>query len=81
MHTSKMERLVYDTLLRHPGQYLTTVEVARIIGVDKWSISPRFQPLLRKGLVELGKKVGANSSGKARTLQAWRAIVKPEASE
>lgn len=71
---SKLEQQVYEALLRHPGVFLTSIEVAQLMGVDKWSISPRFQPLKRKGLVEQSEKLGLNSSGKPRMLQAWRAV-------
>lgn len=71
---TKLEQQVYEALLKHPGVFLTSIEVAQLMGVDKWSISPRFQPLKRKGLVEQSEKIGLNSSGKPRTMQAWRAV-------
>ena len=73
MRDSELEAQVYQTLLRC-GVYMTSIEVAAEMGIDKWSISPRFKPLHRKGLVELTEKLGVNTAGKLRKLQAWRAV-------
>jgi Mn-dependent DtxR family transcriptional regulator len=76
MHRSKLEARVLAVLVEH-GTWMTSLEVADAMGVDKWSISPRFQPLYKKGLVEQGRKLGLNSNGKPRMLLAWRAYRPP----
>lgn len=77
MRKSGLENRVYQTLRDHWPRYLTTLETAEAMGIDKWSISPRFAPLLRKGLVESIKKPAINSNGHVRDLLAWRAV-RPE---
>ena len=71
---TKLEQDVFEWLLEHRGVFWTSIEVAEGMGIDKWSVSPRFRPLERKGLVEQGEKLSLNSSGQPRVLRAWRAI-------
>ena len=73
MAASHLEQVVYDYLLSR-GVFLTSIEIAEGMGVDKWSISPRMRPLFRKGHVEIGRKLGFNSNGKLREMLAWRAV-------
>jgi predicted transcriptional regulator len=70
---TNLEDQVYQVLLKS-ASYMTCLEVAEAAGMDKWSVSPRFAPLHRKGMVEPGEKIALNSAGKPRLLQAWRAI-------
>ena len=74
MHKTKLEQEVYEWLLAHPGVFWTSIEVAEGMGIHPWSVSPRFRPLERKGLVEQSEKRSLNSAGQLRTMRAWRAI-------
>jgi hypothetical protein len=66
-----LESEVYKTL-RH-DMLMTSLDVSRITGIPIWSISPRFKPLERKGLIErVGTMVVLNSNGRPRKLTAWR---------
>ena len=76
MRMSRLERDVYQFLLDHYPVAYTSIEIAKAMGKDKWSISPRLKPLMDKGLVERTTKVALNSSGKMRELKAWRALKK-----
>lgn len=70
---SDLEWKVFEVLASHWPRYMTSIEVAEELEIDKWSISPRFAPLERKGLVECMKVAALNSSGKVRSMLAWRA--------
>jgi hypothetical protein len=71
---SRLEWDVWQVLLAHRPRYLNSLQVARIMNVDKWSISPRFKPLWRKGLLKDPVKLPAlNSSGNIRNLMHWSA--------
>jgi hypothetical protein len=68
-----LEAEVYKTLKEHGG-LMTSLCVVRVIKKPAWSISPRFKPLERKGLIErAGTLVVLNSNGRPRKLTAWRA--------
>ena len=70
--TTRLESLVYKTL-KECGQPMTALCVSRKIGIDKWSISPRFKPLEDKGLIErAGTMTVLNSGGNPRKLNAWK---------
>jgi hypothetical protein len=67
-----LELEVYKTL-KEQGRPMTSLCVVRIMKKPAWSISPRFKPLERKGLIErVGTMVVLNSNGKPRQLTAWR---------
>lgn len=68
-----LELIVYKVLKTH-GTRMTSLCVMRALGWSTaWSISPRFRPLERKGLIEqAGELVVPNSSGKPRALMAWQ---------
>lgn len=52
----------------------TSWEVAQHLSVDQYgSISPRFQPLYQKGLIELTGEKRPGPNGKA--MQVWRCVV------
>ncbi len=69
---SRLEMAVYNYLLPHRGRYMTSIEIAKGMGIDKWSVSPRLKPLWVKGLLRDPMKMSAlNSSGKIRTLLGW----------
>jgi hypothetical protein len=46
----ELEKKVLDAV-RRAVNGLTSTECAEVLGMDKWSISPRFAPLRRKGLI------------------------------
>jgi hypothetical protein len=67
---SKTERLVWD-LLWATGIAMTSYEIAQATDQDDGSITPRMNPLERKGLViRVGHKMGPR--GKPMTL--WKAV-------
>ena len=73
MSATALESEVYKILKEHGGP-LTSLCVVRIINKPAWSISPRFAPFERKGLIErAGTMVVRNSNGRDRKLTAWRA--------
>lgn len=64
----ELERHVLDALRAHPNG-LTIWETALYLGMDSWSISPRFRPLARKNLIyEATTKLGP----KGRLQIVWR---------
>jgi hypothetical protein len=70
---SRLERWTYDSMRPFWPRYMTSLEIAAAMGIDKWSVSPRLKPLWVKGwLDDPIKKAGINSSGKIRLLQHWR---------
>jgi predicted transcriptional regulator len=68
-----LEQQVYRVLLKS-ASCMTSIEVSEALGMHLVTVSPRFAPLHRKGLVERENKVALNSAGKPKRLQAWRAI-------
>ena len=48
---NRLERLVAALLQEHPDG-LIVKEIASLLDIDKWSISPRMKPLEEKGLVQ-----------------------------
>ena len=48
---NRLEGLVVALLERHPDG-LIVKEIAVLLDIDKWSISPRMKPLEEKGLVQ-----------------------------
>ena len=47
---TRLERLVASVLQQHP-EGCTVKELSDILGVDKWSLSPRMKPMETKGMV------------------------------
>lgn len=47
---SRLEMIVLETLAKLGGR-ATIKEVAAACGIDKWSLSPRFASLARKGYI------------------------------
>lgn len=71
--SSKLENMVYEVIARHPNG-LTSDEVMAYFphhGIQ--SITPRFAPLLRKGLVE---DTGEKRQGKSGRSQRVLRVVK-----
>jgi hypothetical protein len=53
----ELERVVRDALRAVP-EGMTITETADWLQMDRWSVSPRFRPLARKGLIyEAGHKI------------------------
>ena len=74
MAVTRLEAEVCEALKAHGG-LMTCLCVSRAMNKPAWSISPRFKPLERKGLIErVGTMVVLNSNGRPRKLTAWRAI-------
>jgi hypothetical protein len=72
--TNAYEQTVLDTLRQYPDS--TILEVQQITGIDMQTISPRFAPLRRKGMiVPTGKK--KNVTGKAAL--TWRVVERKSA--
>ena len=70
---SRLEAAVYVFMWARRSRYMTVVEIAKEMGIDKWSVSPRMKPLWIKGYLDDPIKVVAvNSAGNIRMLQAWR---------
>lgn len=68
-----LEAEVYKTLKEHGGR-MTCLCVVDALKKPAWSISPRFKPLERKGLIErVGTMLVLNSNGRPRKLTAWQA--------
>jgi predicted transcriptional regulator len=65
---TELELLVLNKLRRMGDA--TSEEVADSIGISLQSISPRFAPLARKGLIEKTGETREGSSGRNR--QVWR---------
>ena len=67
---NKLERLYLLALKAGP---LTTTEIANFYSMDRDSFSPRSPDLIKKGLIErCGKRTCMNSSGKMRSMLAFR---------
>jgi DNA-binding MarR family transcriptional regulator len=73
IRNTKLEAEVL-AMLRMSGLWLSVIEIAEVMGIDKWSVSPRLRPLHRKGLVEVRVEPRLNSSDKIRGMQVWHAI-------
>lgn len=54
----QMERAVLDDLIRRGDGGGTWNEIAETTGIDKATVSPRFKPLLEKGLIETRERDG-----------------------
>lgn len=67
--TGKFERAVVDALRSNPDSSIQ--DVVEITGECYRSISPRFAPLRRRGLIYVSGKKRAAQTG--RTVQTWRA--------
>lgn len=74
---SRLERLVWITLLEIGTS--SAEEVADYLNIDKQSITPRFAPLERKGLIVKTSEKHRNRSG--ILVQTWRAIPQPKKGE
>ncbi len=69
VNSAALETLVVDTLRSNPDSSIQ--DVIEITGERYRSISPRFAPLRRKGLIYVSGKKRATQTG--RSVQAWRA--------
>jgi hypothetical protein len=69
VNSAALEVLVVDALRSHPD--ISIQDVVEITGERYRSISPRFAPLRRKGLIYVSGKKKAVQTG--RTVQTWRA--------
>jgi hypothetical protein len=67
--TGRFEQAVVDALRSYPDSSIQ--DVVEITGERYRSISPRFAPLRRKGLIYVSGKKKAAQTG--RTVQTWRA--------
>ena len=71
---SELEQRVYDHLFK-TGRDLTAFEIARGLGMDIRSISPRLKPLERKGgVVRSGKRYCVNDAGNPTLMVTWLAL-------
>lgn len=71
---TELEMLVHDWLLR-TGRDLTALEIARGMGMDIRSISPRLAPLARKGgVVRHSKRYCINDAGNPTPQITWLAL-------
>jgi DNA-binding CsgD family transcriptional regulator len=71
---TELERIVYAYLFR-TGKELTAFEIARGLGMDIRSISPRLRPLeLKNGVVRVGKKYCVNDAGNPTLMTTWLAL-------
>lgn len=68
--TGRFEQAVVNALRSHPDSSIQ--DVVEITGERYRSISPRFAPLRRKGLIYVSGKKRAAQTG--RTVQSWRAL-------
>jgi hypothetical protein len=69
VNSAALEALVVDALLSKPDSSIQ--DVVEITGERYRSISPRFAPLRRKGLIHVSGKKRAAQTG--RTMLTWRA--------
>jgi len=70
---SKLEEDVFNFMRTCWPRYMTSIQIAAEMNIDKWSVSPRMKPLHDKGFLDDPVKLaGMNSSGKIRLLQHWR---------
>jgi len=76
VNVAKSEAMVLEFLRRHPNDNFTTLEITRNISEIEgkiWTVSPRMQPMRRKGLVLLwGKRNAINSNRRMTPQQAWQ---------
>jgi len=71
---TKMEQIVSDYLHAVYPRSFAAIEIARILNVHPWSISPRLKPLEKKGDVErVGTRHCLNTHNKMRLMVIWRA--------
>jgi len=68
VNSAALEALVVDALRSHPDASIQ--DVVEITGERYRSISPRFAPLRRKGVIYMSGKKKAAQTG--RTVQTWR---------
>lgn len=86
VNAGRLNLIVLEFLQRTYPRTWAEIEVARHVGIDKWSITPRFVQLEEKGLIELVKdKDGKplkerrlNSNNQPRLMILWRAIPQPK---
>lgn len=67
---AKAEMVVLTQLLKRPVRGATSDEMADITGIARVTVSPRFRPLERKGLIEDSGERRKGNSG--RTSIVWR---------
>lgn len=67
---AKAEMVVLNQLLKRPVRGATSDEMADITGIARVTVSPRFRPLERKGLIEDSGERRKGTSG--RTSIVWR---------
>lgn len=68
-HVSRLEEVVLDEI-RLAKNGLTIDELVAITGLDKVSLSPRFRPLCKKGLIIETNETRRGASGRRQTV--WR---------
>lgn len=68
---TRLEAVVLEVLRQHK-EGLTSTEVADILGIGLWSISPRLRPLANKGLI---RDSGRRKEGASKRKQiVWVAV-------
>ena len=71
---TQLELIVHAYLFR-TGRDLTAFEIARGIGIDIRSISPRLKPLeIKNGVIRTGKRYCINDAGNPTLQTTWWAL-------
>ena len=67
--------LIVHAYLFKTGRDLTALEIARGMGMDIRSVSPRLKPLERKnGVIRTGKRYCVNDAGNPSLMVTWLAL-------
>lgn len=67
--------LIVHTYLFGTGRELTAFEIARGLGMDIRTVSPRLKPLERKGgVMRTGKRYCMNDAGNPTLMITWLAL-------
>jgi hypothetical protein len=73
VNATHLERIVYNYLFG-TGRDLTALEIARGMGMDIRSVSPRMKPLEKKnGVLRTGKRYCVNDAGNPTLQTTWLA--------